>query len=170
MRTSTDLSNPARRVVLMVRELHRLGYGRLRLVPGMAPSGMNWRGHVTYVGNVRKSDGAMAHKHDENLARYTTGQGERIFKWEDTATDTAAELAVKFIERFPNIAALGRGDDPDYMKWYSEMVEATEPAGLIYAYSDWLDGSSEFLNVIGESREDTVPSPPPGEADGTNRD
>jgi hypothetical protein len=144
MESKTELPNPARRVVLMVRELHRLGYARLRLVPGMAPSGMYWRGSVTYASNTRESHGAMV-RQQEHIARYTTGQEKRIFGWQDAEIDTPAESAAKFIERFPNIAALGRGEDPDYARWYSEMVEATEPAGLIYAYSDWDDSSLDFL-------------------------
>jgi hypothetical protein len=75
MMSNTDLSNPARRVVLMVRGLHRFGYGRLRLVPGLAPSGMYWQGSVTHAGNTLKSHGAMAAQYNEDVASYMTGQG-----------------------------------------------------------------------------------------------
>ncbi len=166
MGAMTNHLDSGRRVVLMVRELHRLGYGRLRLVPGMSPSGVYWRGEVTHAGNVLSSHGARARQYGENVASYTTGQDEKIFGWEDAATDTPADLAEKFMERFPEIAGLSFGGDEAYTTWFSEMIEATEPAGLVYAYSDWGDPGSDFLWVIGESRADKVPFPPPGEADG----
>ena len=95
---------------------------------------------------------------------YTTGQGEKIFGWEDAGADEPAILAAKFVERFLDIIVLGRGNDPEYVSWYSAMVKDTEPAGLIYAYSDWDDSSFEYLNVLGESIKRTVPFPPPGQA------
>jgi len=163
MATSVCQPSPGRRLVLMLRELHCQGYARLRLVPSMAPSGVYWRGCITHVGNVLKSNGAIAFD-NMKLAMYTTGQGDHHFGWDDAVNDTPDELATKFIERFPDIIELGRGDDSDYVRWYAEMVEATEPEGLVYAYSDWDDSSTEFLNVIGASRDDTVPYPPPGES------
>ena len=72
-----------RRVLLMVGELHRMGYERLRIVPGMAPSGMYWRCGVTHVGNVSADDGAMAVDFGDELAKYSTGSWDHFFGWED---------------------------------------------------------------------------------------
>src|SRR5947209_7202446 len=36
-----------RRLLVMVRELHGMGYERLRAVAGLSPSGCHWRLHVT---------------------------------------------------------------------------------------------------------------------------
>jgi len=42
-----------RRLLLMLRELHRLGYERLRAVTGMSPSGCYWRVAITPAANTR---------------------------------------------------------------------------------------------------------------------
>lgn len=163
------LPDAPRRVVLMVGELHRLGYCRLRLAaPAISPSGCHWQAFITAVSNTRsfrgRGDFPTSNLFDaRTVAAYQTGQGDRFFGWADAATDTAAELARKFLDRFPDVAASGWGDDPAYIAWYQDMLAATEPAGLVYAYSPWGDRSPEHLNVAGESRVKTVPYPPPGE-------
>lgn len=149
----------------MVRELHNLGYGRLRLAPGMAPSGCYWRGLVAPIRNILPEHGAKVMAFRRDAAVYNTGQNEKFFGWEDAVGNSPAELATKFISRFPDMAAAGLGNDDSYVRWYKEMVEATEPEGLIYAYSDWGDSNPACLNVIGNSRERKVPYPPPVESD-----
>jgi hypothetical protein len=59
-------------VLLMVHELHKLGYQRLWFVPGMSPSGMHWRCSVTHVGNIKRTHGAMMCDFDD-AAHYATG-------------------------------------------------------------------------------------------------
>ena len=162
-----ELADAARRVILMVGELHRLGYGRLRLCPGMSASGCHWQAFITAASNVPARHGAMAAVRNvldaAVVAAYQTGMRDRYFGWEDAAGDGPAELAAKFVARFPQVAESGRGDDPAYAAWYREMVAATEPGGLVYAHSDWGDYSPDHLNVNGASAAKTVPYPPPGE-------
>ena len=129
-----------RRVMQMVGELHRMGYERLRIVPGMAPSGMYWRCGVTHVGNILKSDGAMAVDFDRDMADYTTGSVDLFFGWGDAKDDTPVQLAEKFLERKPEIAELGIGEDPEYAAWYREMLEwCVEEDEFPVAYDDWGD-------------------------------
>jgi hypothetical protein len=165
--TKRPASGPStcRRVVLMVQELHKLGYGRLRLAPGMAPSGMHWRGNVSPVSNISRQHGARTKDFRSHVARCTSGQGAQFFGWSDAEDDSPAELAAKFLARFPDLAALGCGSDPEYERWYAEMVRATAPEGLVYAYSDWDDTDSGFLPALGMREEVRIPLPPPGEAD-----
>lgn len=79
----------AQRVLLMVHELHKLGYQKLRIAPGMSPSGCSWRCSITHVGNILPSHGAMLSNWDEDVAPYTSGQQNAYFGWEDAAQDTA---------------------------------------------------------------------------------
>jgi hypothetical protein len=50
----------SQRVLSMVAELHKLGYQRLRIAPGMSPSGAYWRCLITPVTNILTSHGAQA--------------------------------------------------------------------------------------------------------------
>jgi len=48
-------------VLLMVHELHKLGYQRLRIVPGMSPSQAYWRVTILPRSRILRSHGAMSH-------------------------------------------------------------------------------------------------------------
>jgi DNA-binding transcriptional ArsR family regulator len=156
-----------RRVLQMVLELHRRGYERLRVAPGMSPSGLHWRCSIVPVTNIRRDHGAMVLDHEKESVRYTSGQESRFFDWTDAERDSPAELADKFIERFRALAAMGRGRDPEYARWYAEMHRATDPGGLIYAYADW-ELPEDHLPALGCTAEVEIPLPPAGEgASGT---
>ena len=71
-RDSDPLVRRSQRVLLMVHELHKLSYQRLRIAPGMSPSGMHWRCSVTHVGNIKRTHGAMMCDFDD-AAHYATG-------------------------------------------------------------------------------------------------
>ena len=96
-----------RRLMLMVHELHRRGYERLRAALGLSPSGCYWRFGVTPASNISVSHGAL-HCDSEPIARYTTGQGAHCFGWADAAGDSPGRLAVKFLERFAELSEEGR--------------------------------------------------------------
>ena len=72
-------------------------------------------------------------------------------------------LATKFQERFAALCEEGKGRDQAYARWYSEMLEATEPDGLIYAFADW-PSPDDGLAVLNMPEDARVPFPPPGEA------
>jgi hypothetical protein len=167
-----------RRLLLMLRELHRRGYERLRAVTGLSPSGCHWRLWITpatgLVGPGQGSD-FMARQNqgvavgdwvvyinDGNMACYSTGSSaeaaQRCFGWTDAAEDSPCQLAEKFIERFPTVVAEGKGSDADYAHWYASMIEATEPEGLIFMYADW-EMPSDHIPVL-NMEEVRIPPPP----------
>lgn len=141
-------------ILLMVEELHRMGYQRLRIAPGMSPSGMYWRCGVTHVDNIRPDHGAMIVDESSDVATYSSAAGNHFFGWDDARGDTPNDLARKFIERFPVIVRMGRGDDEDYVRWYGEVVSLAQSGDLPYAYSDWSDDSEDGIlpTVGGTSR------------------
>ena len=134
-----------RDILLMIHELHRLGYQRLRIKPGMSASGMHWRCAITALG--------------AQAANYGSAQERAPFGWDDAAEDTPAQLAQKFIARFGELCAHGRGTDQAYAGWYAEMLRASEPAGAPIFYADWeLDRA--VVTLIGESGHATFRLPP----------
>jgi hypothetical protein len=155
-----------RKVLEMVGELHRRGYQRLRIAPGMSPSGMHWRCSVTPVSNVLRENGAMMKDWNELGAHYTTGQESNFFEWPDVAKASVSRLADLFIERFPQIAREGLGADWAYAGWYQEMLRLTATAALPIAYSDYFDDSVGGLPCVGGKGAAAiiVPMPPPGKA------
>src|SRR5689334_23222532 len=115
-----------RSVLHMVAELHRRGHERIRICPGLAPSGLYWRCTVAPAALFSVEHGAMlASADDDVVARYTTGDEDRYFGWDDARTATPSELAELFVQRFPRIAEAGSGSDAAYAQWYVEMLELT---------------------------------------------
>jgi len=47
-----------RNVLRLVTELHVRGYQRVRIAPGMAPSGVHWRCAITPSANISRQHGA----------------------------------------------------------------------------------------------------------------
>jgi hypothetical protein len=152
---------PQRVLLLMVAELHRLGYQRLRIVPGVAPSGLYWRCTLASAAHFSAQDGARIASAGP-LARYTTGQARAYFDWPDAADDTPEQLAHKFLERFPEIAAESLGADAAYAEWYAEMLRLSEPDGVPIVYADW-ELEPGVLTIVGDIAGGSVRLPPGGE-------
>lgn len=167
-------SNPALRralrVLAMVAELHKRGFQRARISPGMASSGMNWRCTVTSADNTLRSNGALIARFDDRwCAAYTTGKDDQYFGWKDAEGSTARHLADLFIERYPIIAERSLGEDWPYAGWYVQMLGLAEQGFFPVAYDDYPeDQSSGLLNTINlgdAGRSPDLPRPPGGLTD-----
>jgi hypothetical protein len=151
---SEDAPNPVadgRRVLELVAELHRLGYERLRVNVGMAPSGLYWRCSL---------NAAAAPSYDPNPPRYTTGNGREIFGWADAHNDDPPALAAKFLACYPELAAGAHGADPAYVAWFADMLHQTAPDLLPITYADW-ELPAGVVSTIGAKRSLALPLPPP---------
>lgn len=134
--TSSELRR-CTRVVAMVHELHKVGYQRIRAIPQSSPSGAYWRCNITFADNVL-DDGFTLRDFDINetgkVAHYTSGQGSSYFGWSDASAMTARQLAMTFLERFPQISQNGQGRDWLYAGWLTDflgLMESAEETGLL---------------------------------------
>ena len=158
------------RVLTMVHELHKAGYQRLRICPGMSGSCCYWRCAVTPITNILKSHGATVKDGDGLVALYSSGQDNEYFGWRDAKTNKARELAAKFIERFPEIARDALGQDWNYVGWYVQMLGLAERGDFPIAYSNWYgELDPRWLPTTegsfhGLPTESLLPMPPGGEA------
>lgn len=153
------------RILAMVHELHKQGYQRLRIMPGLSPSGGYWRCNVTPVTNILQSHGAMAREFQRDSANYTSGMDNTYFNWEDARQDTARDLASKFLQRFPHIVDAGRGRDWAYAGWYVEMLGFAERGELPISYADWYSEPNPRWLPTTTGFESGLPMPPGGEAE-----
>ena len=159
----------ALRVLRLVHELHKQGYQRLRICPGLSPSGCHWRCAITPRANILESHGAMLANEDFLTARYTSGQGNEYFGWTDAKHDTVEQLAEKFIDRFGEICSAASGDDWAYAGWYVRMLGYAEREMLPIAYFDQYGETRDgFLPVLGSECDSELPMPPPGGAQERN--
>jgi len=130
------------RVLAMTHELHKAGYQRVRIAPGLSASGMHWRCNVTYSANV-KADGFTIRSFDVergHVAPYTSASGEQPFGWADGGTLGARQMAVRFLSAFPLVAAKGAGRDWPYAGWLTDVLGRAEqgrPTDLLVLYADY---------------------------------
>jgi hypothetical protein len=153
------------RVLLMVHELHKLGFQRLRIAPGFSPSGAYWRCSVTPASNILSTHGARMKEWEPFAAHYSSSMDAEYFDWKDARQDTARDLARKFVVRFRDVAERAMGQDWVYVGWYVEMLGHAERGALPFAYADWYDEGDG--RVLQTTLQDDVPlqMPPGGEAE-----
>jgi hypothetical protein len=153
------------RVLVTVHELHKRGYQRLRIMPGLSPSGGYWRCNVTPISNILWSHGAIARDFPRCFANYTSGMDSIYFGWEDAGQDRARDLANKFIRRFPEIVEAGRGRDWEYVGWYLEMLATADQGHLPVSCADWHSEPNPRWLPTTAGFDSGVPVPPAGEAE-----
>jgi hypothetical protein len=159
---------PHRRVLLMVRELHRMGFQQLRAPAYMYP--LAWRCPVVPAAwTLREHGGVYEQPPDKvmNLlglgslrSTYSSAEGQGLFGWQDCVFATPAELARRFVRERPALALAGWGADPKYAAWLESALQLTAPCGMYYAFAEYQDETDRLYtaNCAAES----VPLPPPG--------
>jgi hypothetical protein len=161
-----------RRILLTIRELHRMGFGRLRAAPWMHQNGYikppgRWSCSVVPSLVMSDTNGALTDGDRMNRMREALGVTShhdpfetlghhRAFGWDDALFDTPERLAEKFFERFRDLCFIGWGCDPVYERWYDEMLEATAPNGVFYPLAQ----NNDHVRSAFTAREDRLPAPP----------
>ncbi|CRK49249.1 Macro domain-containing protein in sno 5'region (modular protein) [Rhodococcus sp. RD6.2] len=117
------------RILQGVRELHRRGYHRLRMHPGIAPSGMHWR--------IALWDAAEP----DAKVWYTSGAGS---EFADGVVDAmtpptvVADLILRAIATLTSTA-----DEPGYGAWLAGLLALVEPEHqLPVAYAEYFSPSA----------------------------
>ena len=151
----------------MVGELHKRGYQRLRIEPGMSASGVYWRCAVTPRSNVLRAHGARVARPGELMAKYSSAMGNESFGCKDAPHASARQLATLFVERLSAIAEAGSGQDWEYADWYVQMLGLAEIGHFPISYADWPVATLATIPVDGVTGTPAVlPIPPGGEHDG----
>ena len=126
------------KLLLVAQELHKRGYGNLRVVPSLSPSGMSWR--CSFVDKQSKSEFIVSnwvYKHEDGALN-----GEIIISVE--------ELTDVFIRENEDFIALCKGEDERYTTWYSKMVSQLEEDELPYAFADYFSSSGFWKTSEGK--------------------
>jgi hypothetical protein len=158
--TLTEAKN-ARRLFLMVAELHKLGYEGLRVAPFLSPSGCYWRCVILPASMTSPTHGARLARDDdyESLPRYSSGDEDNYFGWRHMRPKTPIILARRFIVEFSKFAEIGHHPDPAYVGWFTRMLEQTSPIGVVSAFGDMCSPDDRMLTEFCEDGV-VVPLPP----------
>jgi hypothetical protein len=105
------------------------------------------------------------------IARYTSGDDNHYFGWDDTEHDNARSLADKFLDRLRMLACRGKGWNYGYAGWYPRLLGVAQQGWLRVVLSDYNYVSYEqiplddFRPAEGQTSNEEKPSlplPPPG--------
>lgn len=152
----------AQRLLMMVHELHKVGYQKIQIFPYMAPSGSAWRCTVTTSNNIGFKHGiyGVVQNNPTMAATYTSATENVYFGWEDAKQDNARQLAQKFIQQFPEIARQGKGLDYAYAGWLTLMLGYTENGHFPIFFEDSPNQAPEGYMLNANSSKTYIPAPP----------
>lgn len=132
------------KLLLMAEELHKMGYGLLRVVPSLSPSGMYWR--CSFVDRGTKTEviaSSWIYTQEES------GRSGEIIV-------SAKELAAIFVRDNGEFIARCVGDDETYTTWYRGMLAQLEADELPYAFAEYFS-PGEFWKTSGGKEIKTLP-------------
>ena len=132
------------KLLLMVKELHQRGYGEMRVVPSLSPSGMSWR--CSFVDKRTKRD--------VTACMWIYGLEDKGVNGEIMISPK--EMADIFVREKGEFVSLCKGEDDRYTKWYSQMVAQLEEDELPYAFADYFSPSGFWKTSKGKEIE-TLP-------------
>ncbi len=133
------------RILQGVRELHRRGFHRLRVRPGVAPSGMHWRVVVSDADDPATS------------IPYTSGAESAFADGAVDAMSSPGEVADLVLRAMPRLRP--DADDPRYVAWYDGLVALVEPRHeLPVSFADGFDDTEGW--EIGWGSGIRYPAPP----------
>lgn len=132
------------KLLLMAEELHKRGYGELRVVPSLSPSGVYWR--CGFVDKTTKTEFVAS---------------SWIYGIEKKGVNgvialTAKEIADVFIRENWGFIELCKGKDETYTKWYSQMIAQLDDDELPYAFADYFSPCG-FWRTSKEKEIETLP-------------
>jgi hypothetical protein len=125
----------ARLVMETIAELHRRGYGRLKLFSYTKEGISAWR-HCLFASD----------QFPQSLSDLPKARVFSSIPWFSTPTvqgRSAADAADKFIAKNPELMSAAHGVDPAYVAWFANMLEAN-PNGILdmeSPFEAFVDGS-----------------------------
>lgn len=125
-------------IIMLVHELHQMGYEQLRLKSGLSPSGMYWRWHIypkVFLGDNNlyecKGDGMLFH-----TLHGSTGQG---------MPERGEHIDADYILRHhSDIIRMAKCEDKEYAEWFLTLVNHAMDGDFPISYSDYYD-ATEWL-------------------------
>jgi O-acetyl-ADP-ribose deacetylase len=135
-----------------VQTLHRRGFHRIRILPGLNASGSAWRVVITTAENLGPKEDFYRIRDERRAVFYSSAGGPEFGGGVVTAGTPPQEVADLILRALPGIEP---ADDPAYVGWFAGLMEHVGPDTLPIAYADYFDDSEGWL--VGPSRRYPVP-------------
>ena len=112
----------SQKILLMVKELHKRGFGKLRVIPSISPNGLAWR--CVFINQTKEY---------EFIASSWIQTIENI-DYHGEIKLSPQELADLFIKKNVEFIEHCKGKNEEYEKWFDQMVKSLKEDELPYAF------------------------------------
>lgn len=113
------------KVLIIAERLLEKGYGKLRIFPYISPSGVYWRCNF------------FSNEMPNSLGVPVSNWIQEKMEIDKDDKQTIADLSEKFEIEHQDFLNDCKGRDPEFLKWYKEMIDFLEEDELPYALSDY---------------------------------
>ncbi len=125
--------------MLLLQELHKRGYERLRWFSYMAPNGCAMRCHITTENNIIRNEFIKdLHKNTWYISTGNADNGE---------TDIAPYLDIFTSEIGGELLELGKGEDKPYVEWFDKLITFAKQGGFPVFYADFWNCPKGMIEV-----------------------
>ena len=128
-------------IIMIIHELHQLGYEQLRLQAGLSPSGMSWRWRIypkVLMGdyNEFERDGEyVPFKGIFGSTGYGMPKSRNLVKAED------------LLRYYPDYFKLAKGEDKEYVNWFQTIVNHAQNGDFPISYAEFYSAEEwKFLS------------------------
>lgn len=152
MRQLADHNLGAIDVILMLEELHRRGYERLRFFGYTSPNGMAYRVHIAHRNAMRKNGYELEGDPVWYMAVASAGCG--------VPPETLADEFLSEYADHPDVNR-AKAEDPEYVQWFARVADLAQEGVYLSPYSEYRDSCLPrgFIYTVGGG-EVRVPLPP----------
>ena len=141
--------------------LHKRGYEKLRVMSFYSPSGCFFRSVISVKENFDKTGFVCEEDERYPMFKHTTGAGFDYFDEGSFENKSVEELADKILEKYPEFKELGRGEDKEYLIWYSKVLDLVRKGHYPYAFEDY-GYDIYYVGKIELTNGDYIEYAPPG--------
>ena len=139
VRAQLEMWTPIR-ILQGVQVVHQRGYHRMRILPGVSPSGMYWRVAITSDDNLIDGDDYPHVINWDAALNYSTGDSPSSPAVKYSLPLHPRRLPISSSELHPERTPIGT--DPTYVSWFADLPRRLESSGqLPIAYADYFDVS-----------------------------
>jgi hypothetical protein len=124
MKSNFYLAN-RQKLLFMVEELHKRGFGKLRVMPSESPSGLHWR--CSFIDEKKNHELSAS-----NWISYHEGENSK-----GEIKLTIVELTDLFVKENFKFLELCKGQNNEYTTWYGGMLKQLLNDELPYAFIEW---------------------------------
>jgi hypothetical protein len=126
------------KLLFVVKELHIRGFENLRVIPSLSPTGLAWRCNFISVADREKE------------AIVTSTWIENYFSKEKNIEYSIDELTDMFEREYVNFLKLCKGENKEYVEWYSMMLDKLKEGELPYAFAEYFSPTDYWKTSEGQ--------------------